>query len=62
MRPELRIPWAVRLLFLAAVSLIALEATGMIPTDKLPAAHIAVALFAAAAVVWGIIAVMRFRR
>ncbi len=62
MRPELRIPWAVRLLFLAALALIVLEATGMIPTDKLPAAHFAIALFAAAAVVWGIIAVMRFRR
>jgi hypothetical protein len=42
--------------------LIGLEAAGMIPSDKLPAAHIAIALFALAAVVWGLIAVMRFRR
>jgi len=62
MRPELRIPWAVRLLFLATLALIALEAAGMIPSDKLPAAHIAIALFAVAAIIWGIVAVMRFRR
>ena len=62
MRPELRIPWTVRLCFLAAIVLIGLEAAGMIPSDKLPAAHIAIALFALAAVVWGLIPVMRFRR
>lgn len=62
MRPELRIPWTVRLCFLAAIVLIGLEAAGMIPSDMLPAAHIAIALFALAAVVWGLIAVMRFRR
>ncbi|WP_412552520.1 hypothetical protein [Shimia sp. MIT1388] len=62
MRPELRIPWTVRLCFLAAIVLIGLEAADMIPSDKLPAAHIAIALFALAAVVWGMLAVMRFRR
>lgn len=62
MRPELRIPWAVRLCFLAAVVLIGLEAAGFIPSDKLPTTHVAIAIFAAAAVVWGLLAVMRFRR
>jgi len=62
MRPELRIPWAVRLCFLAALVLIGLEAVGLIPSDKLSTNHIAIAIFAVAAVVWGMIAVMRFRR
>ncbi|WP_299424983.1 hypothetical protein [uncultured Shimia sp.] len=62
MRPELRIPWTVRLCFLAALVLIGLEAAGMIPSERLPATHFAIALFAVAAVVWGLLAVMRFRR
>jgi len=62
MRPEVRIPWAVRLCFVAALVLIGLEAAGLVPSDKMPAAHIAIALFAVAAVIWGIITVMRFRR
>ncbi len=62
MRPELRIPWSARLMFLAALILIGLEAGGLIPSDKMPAIHIAIALFAVAAVVWGLVAVMRFRR
>ncbi|WP_422054901.1 hypothetical protein [Shimia sp.] len=62
MRPELRIPWTVRLMFLAALVLIGLEAGGVIPSDKMPVIHIAIALFAVAAVIWGLLAVMRFRR
>lgn len=62
MRPELRIPWTVRLMFLAALVLIGLEAAGLILSEKIPANHIAIALFAVAAIVWGLIAVMRFRR
>lgn len=62
MRAELKIPIFVRLLFLAALVLIGLEAGGVISSDSLPVVHVAIALFALAAVIWGFVAVMRFRR
>ncbi|WP_149687260.1 hypothetical protein [Shimia marina] len=62
MRPELKTPLLVRLLFLAALVLIGLEAAGVIAPEDMPLAHMAIVLLAVAAVVWGMVALMRFRR
>ncbi|MFY0616528.1 MULTISPECIES: hypothetical protein [unclassified Shimia] len=55
-------PWLVRLLFLAAVVLIAMSASGVLNPKTLPAAPIAVAVLALTAVIWGVLALMRSRR
>lgn len=61
-RPELRIPTSVRLLFMAALALIGLEAAGFIASDTWPVTHIAIAIFGLGAVIWATILLMRFRR